>query len=321
MDKNPASNPTSAPQYQYFVKGDFQPFFTPENNPRLLYVSVVRTTDPTYPRILHSHPDLVELFLVTSGSGRFLIGETFYEIHAGDLLVYDSNVVHDEIFGPNDAMEALCVGIGGLRMPGLRENALLPDSTAPVFPVGEELDSLRTLYELIRYYLKNSIPGCEAITHYLLLALLCRVVRIIGAAPVKPRPELSEPATLGLRIRDYMDQHYTEPLTLQSIGKALHLSPYYLAHVFKETCGYSPAQYLLRRRIGEAQGLLITTDLPISAISEKVGFETQNYFNMQFSKHVGMPPTKYRQNFVGTSRARSSRRGDGPKDGNPSPSR
>ncbi len=306
MDKNP--NPARPPQYQYFVKGEFQPFFTPENAPRLLYVSVVRTTNQTYPRILHSHSDLVEVLLVTSGTGKFLIGETFYEIQAGDLLVYNSNVVHDEMFGPGLAMEAYCVGIGGLHLPDLRENALLPDSASPVFPVGDETDSLRTLYELMHEYLEKGLPGCEAVSNYLLLALLARVLRIIGAAPARPRPELSEPATLGLRIRDYMDQHYTEPLTLQSMGKALHLSPYYLAHVFKETCGYSPAQYLLRRRIGEAQGLLITTDLPISAISERVGFETQNYFNMQFSKHVGMPPTKYRQSFVGSGRAKASRR-------------
>ena len=132
-----------------------------------------------------------------------------------------------------------------------------------------------------------------------MLALLSRVLQIIGATPITPRPELSEPKALGLRIRDYLDRHFTEQLTLQSLGKALHLSPYYLAHVFRETCGYSPAQYLLRRRIGEAQGLLLSTDLPISAIAERVGFETQNYFNMQFSKHVGMPPTKYRQTRTG----------------------
>ena len=74
------------------------------------------------------------------------------------------------------------------------------------------------------------------------------------------------------------------------MGKALHVSPYYLSHVFKEASGYSPTQYLLRRRIGEAHNLLIATDLPMSKIAERVGFETQNYFNLQFSKHVGMPP-------------------------------
>ena len=98
--------------------------------------------------------------------------------------------------------------------------------------------------------------------------------------------------------RSYIDENYAEPITLQSIGDALHVSPYYLSHVFKEMSGYSPMQYLLRRRIGEAQTLLITTDLPVTQIAGMVGYDTQSYFNLQFSKHVGMPPKKYRQNYI-----------------------
>ena len=58
-------------------------------------------------------------------------------------------------------------------------------------------------------------------------------------------------------------------------------------------------QYLLRRRIGEAQTLLITTDLSITRIAEMVGYDTQSYFNLQFArKNVGMPPNKFRQNYI-----------------------
>ena len=74
-----------------------------------------------------------------------------------------------------------------------------------------------------------------------------------------------------------------EPITLQSMGEALHFSPYYLSHIFKEMSGYSPMQYLLRRRIGEAQTLLISTDLPVSKIAEMVGYETQSYFCLLYT--------------------------------------
>ena len=39
-------------------------------------------------------------------------------------------------------------------------------------------------------------------------------------------------------------------------------------------------QYLTRRRIGEAQNLLVETGLPIARIAEQVGYDTQNYFNV-----------------------------------------
>ena len=91
---------------------------------------------------------------------------------------------------------------------------------------------------------------------------------------------------LGIEIR--REGITMEPTTLEQMGKALNMSPYYLSHVFKEMSGYSPGQYLLRRRVGEAQTLLITTDYPITKIAEMVGYETQSYFNLQFTKNVGM---------------------------------
>ena len=93
-----------------------------------------------------------------------------------------------------------------------------------------------------------------------------------------------------------------EPITLQTMGESLRVSPYYLSHVFKQMSGYSPMQYLLRRRIGEAQTLLITTDLSITRIAEMVGYDTQSYFNLQFTKNVGMSPGKFRQNYIVSQR-------------------
>ena len=295
--------PIHSPQehaIQRYVKGDFRPIFTPEDCPRLAYVSRVEPKQNGFPRILHSHADLTEVLLVTDGAGKFMIGDTYYDVKAGNLIIYNSKVVHDEVSHLDNPVGAYCVGLSLLRIPGLREDTLIPDDAVPVFDVENEMPELRNLYAMIYDYLIREIPDYETVTNYLMLALLTRILQIIGAAPAQKRPELSEPGFLGHRIQEYMDAHYAEPLTLQSMGKALHLSPYYLAHVFKETSGYSPNQYLLRRRIGEAQNLLISTDLPISRIAEQVGYDTQNYFNMQFSKHVGMTPTKSRQTFVGT---------------------
>lgn len=75
------------------------------------------------------------------------------------------------------------MAVSGLRLPGLRENALIPDSATPVFPVGSELESLKGLYESMYRYLQENIPGCETACHYLMLALLSRVLQIIGATP------------------------------------------------------------------------------------------------------------------------------------------
>ena len=253
-----------------------------------------------HPRLLHAHPDFVEALLIDEGSARFLIGDNAYEVRAGDLLVFNSGVVHDEL--SDSPFGSWCIAVGGLRLPGLLENALIPENAAPVHPMGAELPDLRALYNIMFRYLTTDRPDCEAFCHRLMLALLDRVLTITGSTTLR-LPVDTEPSSLGHQVQEYIDRHYSEPLTLQILGDALHASPYYLSHVFKEVCGYSPRQYLLRRRIGEAQNLLISTDLPISRIAELVGYETQNYFNLQFSKYVGMPPRKFRQSLHGETGA------------------
>ena len=280
------------PQIQCLVKRNYQLAFTPETMPRLLYVSRRPPTQEAHPRLLHAHPEFVEVLLVDEGSARFLIGDSAYEVQAGDLLVFNSGVVHDEL--SDTPFGSWCIAVGGLRLPGLRENALIAEDESPVHHTGGETADLRALYDIMFRYLSTDRPDCEAFCHRLMLALLDRALTITGSTSLRS-PVNPEPSSLGRQVQEYIDNHFREPLTLQDLGDALHASPYYLSHVFKEESGYSPMQYLTRRRIGEAQNLLLETDLPIARIAEEVGYDTQNYFNLQFSKHVGMAPRKFRQ--------------------------
>ena len=288
------------PQVQCFIKRKYKPAFTQDTMPRLLYVSRRPPVQEARPRLLHAHPEFAEVLLVDQGTPRFLIGETAYDTKPGDLLLINSGVVHDEL--SDHPFGSWCIAVAGLQLPGLRENALVPDDAPAVYPVGEELPDLRALYDIMHRYISADRPDCEAFCHRLMLALLDRVLTITGSTTLR-LPVDTEPSSLGHQVQEYIDRHYSEPLTLQILGDALHASPYYLSHVFKEVSGYSPMQYLTRRRIGEAQNLLLETDLPITRIAELVGYETQNYFNLQFSKYVGMPPRKFRQSLHGETGA------------------
>ena len=279
-------------QSQRFVKRAFQSVFT-EHPPRLLYVSHRLPNRNERPRLLHAHEDLTEVMLVRSGSARFLIDDHLHDIGPGDLMICNSGVVHDELSIAPD-LDIYCLACAGLRLPELRPEALIPDDAEPVCNAGAEAEELCALLDMMYAQLSEDRPGCEPFCHFAMLSFLGRVLYLSGNAPKRPVVE-TEKTALGLRVKEYIDHHYMEQLTLQTIGEVFHVSPYYLAHAFKETCGYPPRQYLLRRRIGEAQNLLLNTDLPISRIAELVGYETQNYFDQQFSKHTGMAPRKFRQ--------------------------
>ena len=283
---------------QCFVKRDVRPVFTGENQPRLLYVSEIRPDASAHPRVMHAHADAVELILICSGSSEYLIHDKKVVIKAGDLLVYNAGVVHDEVSGPDMEVGSYCVGVGGLHMPGLRENALISDEKGYVFPTGRYFEDMKELFVMMFRNLAAGEPHAELFCTSLLHALLVSVLTVTeGVGETRENPA-DEPHILGSRIKDYIDRHYMEPITLQSMGEALRISPYYLSHVFKQMSGYSPVQYLLRRRIGEAQTLLITTELSVARIAEMVGYDSQSYFNLQFTKNVGMPPNKYRHNYI-----------------------
>lgn len=290
--------PKASLNVQCFVEKKVKSIFEGENQPKLLYVSEIRPDASAHPRVMHAHEDFVELILICSGSSEYLIHDKKVIIKPGDLLVYNADVVHDEVSGPDMEVGSYCIAVGGLHMPGLRENALIPDDAGYVFPTGKYFADLRCLFEMMFRTLSAGEPNAELFCSSLMHALLVSVLTVTAGPRAESEKPLEEPHILGRRIKEYIDKHYMEPITLQSMGEALHISPYYLSHVFKQMSGYSPVQYLLRRRIGEAQTLLITTDLSITRIAEMVGYDTQSYFNLQFTKNVGMPPNKFRQNYI-----------------------
>ena len=103
---------------------------------------------------------------------------------------------------------------------------------------------------------------------------------------------------LANRIRQYIGTHFTEQLTLEDIGEAMSMSPYHLAHIFKEITGMSPIHYMIRCRVGEAQNLLISTDYSATQIAAIVGYTNVNHFNAIFAKLVGLPPIRYRRKYL-----------------------
>ena len=99
----------------------------------------------------------------------------------------------------------------------------------------------------------------------------------------------------GIAIKRWLDLHYQEDITLQDISEALFLSQYHISRAFKRFSGYSPTQYIARRRIGEAQSLLIHTQMPILDIALRVGYNSNSLFSRTFKTIVGRTPVQYRK--------------------------
>jgi transcriptional regulator GlxA family with amidase domain len=106
-----------------------------------------------------------------------------------------------------------------------------------------------------------------------------------------------------LRARDLVDGRYAEPLDLEALARAAHVSPRHFSRSFRRTFGETPYQYLLTRRIERARHLLRTTDLPVIEICLGVGFNSVGSVTTTFSRHVGVSPSAYRGNNSSASAA------------------
>ncbi len=94
----------------------------------------------------------------------------------------------------------------------------------------------------------------------------------------------------------YMAEHYAGSLSRDEISEALRVSPNHLTRVFRRDIGLTPWQYLSHYRVLQAQKLLVGTELSVTEIAERVGFNDPAYFVRVFHKESGQAPLQYRKN-------------------------
>ena len=92
----------------------------------------------------------------------------------------------------------------------------------------------------------------------------------------------------------YMEEHFTEEITLDDLARLTATSKYHLAKEFKKYTSFSPHDYLIRLRINQARILLKTSNLPVVKIALAVGVRDINNFNYLFKSRVGKTPLEYR---------------------------
>lgn len=98
-----------------------------------------------------------------------------------------------------------------------------------------------------------------------------------------------------MRVTNYIDEHYTEGISLEDVADATEISRYYVSHLFKELMSTTFVGYVNELRLNRAAMLLVTTDLPIIEISAMSGFNNLSNFNRAFKMYFDKTPSAYRK--------------------------
>lgn len=99
---------------------------------------------------------------------------------------------------------------------------------------------------------------------------------------------------LVLTIKNYIDEHYAENISLERLANVVHLSPSYLSKLFKRELGENISTYLQNIRIEKAKTLLLTTSMKSYEVAEAVGITNPVYFSRIFKRATGIKPKDYK---------------------------
>jgi AraC-like DNA-binding protein len=256
---------------------------------------------------LHQHPQL-QLTVILEGKGQLLSGDYVGRFQAGDVFFLGENAPHVFRSDPEYFEKDTTLKSSG--------NTVFFDFAALEKSLGE-LDELQPLKkfrgfaglcfqvkgqarEKIKVHLEQ-FGGSEGLERFQRAIQLLSQVEQTGEELV----QLNESVMmLGLsekdgsrmdRVMQFLLENRFQKVSLEETAGQANLSKEAFCRFFKLRTRKTFTQYLLQLRINEAQKLLQETDLGISEIAFRVGFENLSYFNRSFKSITGKSPREFRK--------------------------
>ncbi|MDO4467134.1 MAG: AraC family transcriptional regulator [Bacillota bacterium] len=243
----------------------------------------------------HVHKDDTELIYFSSGKAKYSVNTEVYDVKKGDLLIVNHGSIHSVTSDPDSPISTWTCSIQGFEM----NNAIspfyfLPLDKMPLMKAGRHEPLIQAIFSELEYYAKKdtmeSTNICNALT-FTLATIYSDIYKKAKANPVVKKQ------TFAQDILMYINEHYTQSITLEQLSKEFNISSYHISHKFQEVYGISPINYVIERRISSAKWLLINTVDTLLTISLQVGYENTNHFSKLFEKRTGYPPLEYRKRF------------------------
>ncbi|MEO6848659.1 MAG: AraC family transcriptional regulator, partial [Chthoniobacterales bacterium] len=243
--------------------------------------------------------------------GKHFMDDEVHEDHAGCLGITHLGQTHD-ILTTKRSMSVinLFLDIENFSLPDL--DPALQDVLSTILPLRSEFaHKLQRRIHLrfenpqepeaplmaIKRELENKAPGYHRMVRSylsLFLSLCCRNALENGFVSAAHHANSIEGRLESLR--QYLDTHYADPHTLQSLAKRCSLSRNYLCRAFQNYVGKSVFAYLIERRIQGAMLALRSSEDKVITIALDHGFSSITHFNRTFRKIVGASPNHYRKN-------------------------
>jgi AraC-like DNA-binding protein len=265
----------------------------------IFHMQHVKRTEP-FERIKHHH-GTYEIYYLLSGQRAFFIKDRSYLIAAGDLLLINKYELHKTSVVGQPEHERIVINFSDALID--QNDALFSPFLFTAFshPSGvfrlklQEQQFVQTILHKLTRELHDKASGYEIYIKLLMVELLLFAGRCA---------EMQDPSSLEntnpqhrkiSEIVRYINQYYSEAISLEYLSKQFYISPFYISRAFKEVTGFTFIEFLNKTRIREAQRLLHETDFKIIDIAGAVGIDNVSHFGRTFKQMTGTTPVKYRK--------------------------
>lgn len=251
-------------------------------------------------QIMHWHEDLQFVYVLDGSIQLRTLAETV-ALAAGEGLFVNKRVLHrvEKVAGAHyktfrfpDFFLGFYVGSPARQLVDnlLEDERLAVLRFSPQTPWGcEALAALQKLSDL-----KNSQSAFYAYEVLLRLAEIWLIICQNSCLPPGGEPDKTNRRMQ--RILRYIEQHYTEEITLADLAASASVSKSECLRCFKQSMQISPYKYLVEYRLLKAAVLLKNSNKSVAEIAGRVGFRLVSHFSKCFREKTGLTPREYRQN-------------------------
>ena len=243
---------------------------------------------------LHSHPHY-EIYFLCKGSRSFFLSNAFYKVEAPVVIVIPPHVMHKTEGGP---YERINVYLSDDLLDESERKFLSSCSSILSFEL--ENSKKNMLFSLFRPFLEETDKEDLLKKKYSLsfAKTFLYILQSSTLTPLSYAPSISKNNTnknLILDIVSYINTHFQENITLESLKNKFFISKNTLCKNFQQVMHCSVMEYCSAARLNEAKHLLLTTTKSIEDIADLCGYSSANYFSLLFKSKTGLAPSTYRK--------------------------
>lgn len=246
----------------------------------------------------HYHP-YYEFYYLLSGTRKVFINDTIYSVKKGDLIVIPKGELHRTTYIGGETHERIVMDFNDAFIEPLISR-IGYDAFSKCFD-NRQLSIPPNRREYVEELFGKIIREHNGVDSYSSTILSLYVYELIMFV-LRCHENSDHPCAVA-EIGDdiisdaarYISSNFTHELSLTQLADKYSMSPSYFSRKFKLCTGFGYKEYLITIRIIEACKLLLNTDLTITEIAEKCGFDDSNYFGDSFKKVKGISPREYRK--------------------------